>query len=74
MNNLKDYIFLAIFGFLVIQNTLIIFNILISPKGIEKGWLSFPAGEDKFRKVLYCLYAVVLFILAFYWRFEKISG
>ncbi len=73
MNDIKDYLFLGLFGFIVIQNILIIINILFSPKWMQHNWLSFPSGSDKFRKVLYCLFAIMLFILAFYWRLEKIS-
>ena len=73
MNEIKDYIFLAIFGFLIIQNILIILNLLFTPKWMEKkDWLSFPTGPDKkFRKILYCLFAILLFTILFYLRFDR---
>ena len=74
MDNIRDYFFLGIFGFLVLHNALVIVNILFSPAWMNKRWLSFPSGDDKFRKVLYCLYAILLFIIFFHLRMEKISG
>jgi hypothetical protein len=73
MNNIKDFIFLIIFGFLVIQNFLVIINILFAPEWMQKSdWLSFPTGEDKkLRKILYCLSAALLFIILFYLRLER---
>jgi hypothetical protein len=68
MNKIKDLIFLVFFGFLIIQNFLVMINILFSPKWMEKiEWLTFPSGEDKkLRKTLYCLFAMLLFTILFY--------
>ncbi len=70
MSMIKDFIFFAIFGFLIIQNFLIILNILFSPKWMEKiEWLTFPSGPaKKLKKILYCLFAILLFTIMFYLR------
>lgn len=70
MDKIKEYIFLAIFGFLVVQNLLVMLNILFSPKWMKDvDWLTFPtASNKKLKKILYCLYAMLLFAMLFYWR------
>ncbi len=74
MNNVREYLFLGIFGVLVLHNTLVILNILFSPKWMEgKKWLSFPSGPEKLPKILYCLSAIMLFIISINWKLEKLN-
>lgn len=74
MSNTRDYIFLAIFGILILHNALVILNILFAPKWMQgKKWLRFPSGPEKFPKILYCLYAILLFIIFFHLRLEKLN-